>query len=134
MFQNPKILIADDDAGVREAVVAVVRHTIPTAIITAVENGRQALDDYRRYGADLVISNFIMPEMSGPSFVKSLRDLNDPVPVIMVSGSPEAEALGMEAGIDRFVHKHDLMAALPTEIKSLLDANGDSCRDPVLNG
>ncbi|HWB58194.1 MAG TPA: response regulator [Chthoniobacteraceae bacterium] len=120
MIDNPNILIADDDEGVRELLTAVVRRTLPGSTIVAVENGRQALDFYRQHGADLVISNFMMPEMNGPSLVRELRDSHDDVPIIMVSGSPKAEVAGMAAGVDCFIHKLDIMAELPGELKNLL--------------
>jgi CheY-like chemotaxis protein len=134
MTHYPKVLVAHDDAGVREIITAIVRNTLPSARITAVENGKLALESFRRHGADLVISNFIMPEMSGPSFVKILRDSNEQVPIIMVSGSPEAEVLGKDAGIDRFVYKHDMMASLPAEIKFLLGPERVSCLNHFVTG
>jgi|ERR1700677_3830177 len=134
MKYYPRVLIADDDAGIREVLVTIVRNTLPSAKITALENGRQALDFYNRNGADLVISNFIMPEMNGPDFVKILRNSNEKIPVIMVSGSREAEALGMEAGIDRFVNKYEIMTALPGEIKSLLGKEKVSCLNHFVCG
>ena len=114
------VLIADDDLEIREILTAIVRNTIPTAIVVSVENGREALDYFRRQGADLVISNFIMPEMNGPTLVEFLRSEGENVPIIMVSGSPEAEVQGREAGIDRFVNKQDVVALLPDEIRSLM--------------
>lgn len=128
MRQDSTILIADDDAAVRNIVVTIAREVFPSAHITAVENGRQALDFYRENGADLVISNFIMPEMNGPSFVRILRSTNDKVPVIMVSGSPEAEALGRKAGIDRFVPKIDLLSELPKAMRALMGGGPFPCR------
>jgi CheY-like chemotaxis protein len=121
MVHDPKILVADDDAGVREVVVSIVKNTFPAATVIAVENGKLALDFYRTNGADLVISNFVMPEMSGPLFVRTLRSQHETVPIIMVSGSPEAEAAGIKAGIDRFVHKLDIPAHLPEAMRSLLE-------------
>ncbi len=134
LYHYPKVLIADDDQEVGAILVAVVRNTLPSASITAVENGKEALEFYKRCGADLVVSNFIMPEMNGPSLVKILRDSGERVPIIMISGSPEAEALGREAGIDRFVNKQDIVAGLSNEIRSLLGSDRVSCLNHFVNG
>lgn len=129
MTHKPKILVADDDPGVRQIVVSIAKNTFPSASITAVENGRQALDFYHANGADLVISNFVMPEMSGPSFVRALRDEHETVPIIMVSGSPEAEALGMKAGINRFVDKLEMLTELPGTMRFLLGSGNEPCTE-----
>lgn len=130
----PKVLIADDDDNVRNAIVSVVRNTLPSAVLTAVNNGKKALDIYRRQGADLVISNFFMPVMTGPDFVKTLREEKQNVPIIMVSGDPDAEAAGRNAGIDRFVHKLSLFYELPREIHALLGTERVGCLNRYLNG
>ena len=121
MKYSPQILVADDDAQIRELIVALVQRTLPDARITAVEDGRKGLDHYKAHGADLVISNFLMPGMDGPEFVACLREMHECVPVIMVSGSPEAEQRGREAGIDEFVDKLNLKR-LPGAMKRLLEA------------
>ena len=134
MDHYPKVLIADDDDGVRDMIVAIVRNTLPSARIIAVDNGKKALDSYKRSGADLIISNFVMPEMDGPAFVGIVRSSNDTVPIIMVSGSPEAEALGKQAGIDRFVNKLEIMERLPKEIMALMGSDRVLCLNRFLNG
>ena len=130
----PQILIADDDAQIRVLIEGLVKRTLPDARITAVENGRKALEHFKKHGADLVISNFIMPEMDGPTFVASLREMRQDLPVIMVSGSPEAEPRGRAAGIDVFVDKLELMKRLPCAIKTLLEPHGLACPGPSPSG
>ena len=134
MNHYPQVLIADDDAGVRKILVSIVQNTLPSAKVTAVENGKQGLESFRRHGADLVISNFIMPEMDGPSFVETLRKDGEEVPIIMVSGSSEAEALGKLAGIDSFVKKLEIMTELPRQIRTLMGENRVLCLNRFLHG
>ena len=63
-----------------------------------------------------------MPEMDGPTLVRTIREEKNSIPIIMVSGSPEARGLGENAGIDRFVAKVQLRPALAEAIHALLDA------------
>ena len=119
---NPQIVVVDNDEEIREIVVQLTLETVPQAQICSMPNGREALDRIRIHGADLVITNFRMPEMDGPELVGELRAREFAAPVIMVSGNPEARRLGEAAGISRFVAKADVDAALPRAILSLLEA------------
>ena len=58
-----KVLIADDDANIRSVITTLVKRTLPSARVFALENGRLGLEYYERRGADLIISNFMMPEI-----------------------------------------------------------------------
>src|SRR5579859_3145424 len=40
----------------------------------------------------LVITDHLMPDMDGVEFVRQLRSFNDEVPVIVISGLPDADA------------------------------------------
>ncbi len=121
MTACPSVLIADDDAYIRNVIVAVVKQVLPASHVTAFENGKDALEYYRQYGADLVVSNFMMPEMDGLTFVSLLRRCDRSLPIIMVSSSPEAEGLGRDAGVDCFVDKFGILKRLPEAIRSLMD-------------
>ena len=122
MQSKPQVVVVDDDDVIREILVRLTLKTVPQAQISSMPNGREALDRIKIHGADLVITNFRMPEMDGPELVRELRAREFAAPVIMVSGSPEARKLGEAAGISRFVAKADVDAALPRAILSLLEA------------
>jgi two-component system response regulator (stage 0 sporulation protein F) len=122
MQSNPQIVVVDDDDVIREMVVRLIQKTVPLAEISSLLNGREALERIESHGADLLITNFRMPVMDGPTLVRELRSREFSGPVIMVSGNPEAQELGEAAGISRFVAKTDVTAALPPAILSLLEA------------
>ena len=120
MQSKPQVVVVDDDDVIREILVRLTLETVPQAQISSMPNGREALDRIKIHGADLVITNFRMPEMDGPAFVRELRAREFAAPVIMVSANPEARQLGEAAGISRFVTKADVDTALPRAILSLL--------------
>lgn len=134
MNHYPKVIIADDDEGVRDVLVSITRNTLPSAIISVAANGKEALGFYRRHGADLLISNFQMPEMSGPQLVEIVRGFDQNLPIIMVSGAPEAQAAGEKAGISQFVNKYDMIEYLPGTIRSLLGPARVLCLNRYLHG
>ena len=84
--QGPRILVVDDDEGVREAMVGILQ-TMGYSVASAI-NGKEALD-YLRDAAtpDLIISDLAMPVMDGRQFRR--EQVKDPrlarVPVIVLS-------------------------------------------------
>jgi CheY-like chemotaxis protein len=84
------ILIIDDEFSVAEVVEAILTdagHEVVTA-----SNGQQGLERAKEKRPDLVLLDFMMPIMGGPSTIKALREepgLRD-VPVVVMSSLPEA--------------------------------------------
>jgi len=84
------ILVVDDEFSVAEVLEAILTdagHDVVTA-----SNGRQGLERAREKRPNLVLLDFMMPIMSGPSTLKALREepgLPD-VPVVIMSSLPES--------------------------------------------
>ena len=84
------ILIIDDEYSVAEVVEAILTdagHEVVTA-----SNGRQGLERAKEKRPDLVLLDFMMPIMGGPSTIKALREepgLRD-IPVVVMSSLPES--------------------------------------------
>jgi len=118
----PRIVVVDDDDAVRSIVMAVARETLPLASLAEHHSSLHALQEIHNGSADLLITNCHMPDMDGRTLVKTIRQENNSIPIIMVSGSDDARELGEEAGIDRFVPKHTIIPELSAAIHSLMDA------------
>jgi CheY-like chemotaxis protein len=69
-----------------------------------------------------------MPVMDGPTFVRQLRERSGDLPILMVSGSPEAHQEGAEAGISFFLDKSEINARLAPVVRSLLESPGTDCQ------
>ena len=82
-----KILVVDDEAANRELVVTLIRHRGHQPLEAA--DGAEGLALVTRYGdaCRLVISDVIMPGMSGPAMVQRLRSTLPNVKVLFLSGS-----------------------------------------------
>jgi CheY-like chemotaxis protein len=84
------ILVIDDEFSLAEVVEAILTdagHEVVTA-----SNGRQGLERAKENRPDLVLLDFMMPIMGGPSTIKALREepgLRD-IPVIVMSSLPES--------------------------------------------
>jgi DNA-binding response OmpR family regulator len=80
--------VVEDDAGVR----ALVREALETSgyKVVVAENGREALEEARRAEhISLVVTDVVMPEMSGRDMWEHLTNEGFDVPLIVMSGFPE---------------------------------------------
>jgi two-component system cell cycle sensor histidine kinase/response regulator CckA len=83
------ILLVEDEEGLRSLNARGLRSRGYTVIEAA--NGVEALEELEANdgGVDLVVSDVVMPEMDGPTLLKSMRARNPDIKVIFVSGYAE---------------------------------------------
>jgi len=99
------IVIAEDD----EATRMLLDHVLTQAGFTvhACENGQLACDAVRRGGADVVLLDWMMPVMDGPTTAAAIR--NDPVlarlPIVFMSGASESFLRSRFQDYSGFLHK-----------------------------
>ena len=87
-------LLLDDNIAqltVRELVLrkAEIESHVATKALSALALLRS---DLGRAKIGLVITDHLMPDMDGVEFVRQLRAFNDEVPVIVISGLPDADS------------------------------------------
>lgn len=90
-----KVLLLDDDSAqlsVRQLLLERMGG-IESQTVTA---GRAALallrSDAGRASIGAVVTDHVMPDMDGPEFVRQVRSFDPQIPVIVVSGLPDADA------------------------------------------
>ncbi len=78
------VLVVDDEAGFRR----MVRRWIERegVEVTEAESAEQALERLRSNGIDLVISDVVMPGMSGVELAERIREMRPDVPVLLATG------------------------------------------------
>ena len=127
-FALLRFVVAEDDADLRFILEHLLSEAFPLAEVAVFANGRDALRDFDRHGADLVVSNHSMPVMDGPAFVRRLRERSIDLPILMVSDSPEARQEGAAAGINRFLDKIEIASRLVPTVNALLaSAHPERC-------
>ena len=105
--RSAQVLIADDNADMREYLTGLL-HSAGYQV-RAVRDGRQALTALSATIPDLLISDVMMPEMSGLELLAALR--NDSrtatLPVLLLSAraGQEAAVEGLHAGADDYLAK-----------------------------
>jgi len=116
MPSAPHILIAEDHAAVRNLLTAIVARTYPNCTITTVVNGAEALAVIQAHGADLLITDYTMPIMTGLALIQALRAQQAAVPILAMSMNTAIEQAMLQAGANRFLSKpfalHELQQVL----------------------
>lgn len=100
-----KILIAEDDAELRQLFAHVLNKN--GYDVTGVDNGKKALDALSNDYYDLVISDIMMPVMDGYELVRSLREINMTIPVMMITAKDAFDdmRMGFLSGSDDYMVK-----------------------------
>lgn len=83
----PTILVADDDANIRELVCLFLRNDGYTTVEAA--DGKAALTIYASTNVDLVVLDIMMPVMDGWALCKELRRANPELPLLMLTARGE---------------------------------------------
>jgi CheY-like chemotaxis protein len=87
----PDVLLIDDNAVqlcVRESVLCDAGLSVARA-----SSGEEAIARLRSFPATVkvIVTDHVMPEANGPSFVRQLREFDPSVPVVVISGMCETE-------------------------------------------
>src|SRR6266849_4638994 len=102
-----QILIAEDDPTVRSLVQNVV--TALGHAPSCAKNGAEALELYDSRGADVVVSDWMMPRMDGVELCRCVRSrLDAPYTyfiLLTALGDSEHRIAGMQAGADDYLAK-----------------------------
>jgi two-component system NarL family response regulator len=78
-----RILIADDHTVVREGLVALIKRKSDMVIVAGANNGREAVDLWKKYRPDVTLLDIRMPELDGVGAIKEIREI-DPNAYIVV--------------------------------------------------
>jgi CheY-like chemotaxis protein len=95
-----RILLIDDDDLVRKMLSLTLAHFGHTVI--AAHNGREGLRLLPQSGADLLITDLLMPEKDGFEILLELRQRQPPVKIIVISGGLRGEVAGYLEMAKRF--------------------------------
>lgn len=116
----PTILVADDDANIRELVCLFLRNDGFTTVEAV--DGKQALAVYQETPVDLVVLDIMMPVMDGWALCRELRRLNAELPLLMLTARGETweKVKGFELGTDDYLTKPFDPLELTVRVKALL--------------
>ena len=114
------ILVVDDDKNTRRLFRAVLENAGYT--VSAASDGTEALALMDSEHIDLVVLDIMMPNMDGYEFTKALREVENNLPILMVSAKqlPEDKKKGFLVGTDDYMTKPIDEEEMLLRIKALL--------------
>jgi DNA-binding response OmpR family regulator len=115
-----KILIADDDAYIRELIALFLRNE--GFEILEARDGAEALAIVENSRIDLVILDIMMPQLDGWELCKEIRRIDSNIPLLMVTvkGESGQKVKGFQLGTDDYVTKPFDPLELVMRVKALL--------------
>jgi two-component system, OmpR family, KDP operon response regulator KdpE len=118
-MQQRRILVVDDEPGLRELVRINLEHE-GFGVFQA-ENGAQGLSAVQEHQPDLVIMDVMMPEMDGWEACRKLREFSQ-VPVLMLTAKVQSQDIvtGLDSGADDYLVKPFNMDELMARVRALL--------------
>lgn len=120
MSQRPKVLVIDDEPGVRE----LISEALSLAEINAVQasDGLEALSFLRRERFDLLILDINMPKLDGLALLEKLRTEGMSVPVLMLSARADKADInqGLRTGADDYLTKPFSIEELVLRVKAIM--------------
>ncbi len=129
------VLVVEDEEGVRGVVHAalslsgyrVIALSDPLSALKMIQEGRPRID--------LVVSDVVMPGMSGPEMVRRMRGERGDLDILFISGYP-ADELGPGSGFENipdadFLMKPFSTAVLAGKVRALLDRRRRAAAPPA---
>jgi len=119
-----RVLVVEDEESFSDALSFMLRregYEVGVAI-----DGVQAIEEFDRHGADLVLLDLMLPGISGTEVCRTLRQ-RSAVPIIMVTAKDGEvdKVVGLELGADDYVTKPFSSRELVARIRAVLRRRGE---------
>lgn len=120
-----RILVIEDDAVLREAVVSIL--TEENYTVEAAAAGDEGLYTAEQDIYDLIILDIMLPAINGLDIVKALRAAGSTVPILLLTArdSVDDRVIGLESGADDYLVKPFAMRELLARLKALIRRKGN---------
>jgi len=114
-----RVLVVEDEESFSDALSYMLRKEGFEVSVAA--TGTEALTEFERTGADIVLLDLMLPEMSGSEVCRQMRATSN-VPIIMVTArdSEIDKVVGLEIGADDYVTKPYSPRELVARIRAVL--------------
>ncbi len=115
-----KILLVEDDQNLAFLLQMQLEHE--KQMVDVVHCGLDALQSLKDHAYDLVIMDWMLPDLSGVDVVSKFRNFGGRTPILMLTakGAPEDMAQGLDAGADDYLVKPFHPTELGARVRALI--------------
>ncbi|RYZ63264.1 MAG: response regulator [Proteobacteria bacterium] len=118
----PKILIVEDEAIIREILAEFLR--LDGFEVMEADGGNPALEILKTESFELILTDWMMDDGSGENLVRSIRAINQVVPIVVLSANTELTAESLkDYRIDQLIAKPFDPDGLVATVKQLVMSN-----------
>ncbi|MGI9149739.1 MAG: response regulator [Chloroflexota bacterium] len=101
-----RVLIAEDDAGIRDLLHDLIARQ--GHVVSVARDGQEAWNSFEQSGADVIISDWLMPHVEGPELCRRVRDHESPYAyfiLLTALGDQQHHLTGRKSGADDYLAK-----------------------------
>ncbi|HBX70645.1 MAG TPA: DNA-binding response regulator [Chloroflexi bacterium] len=115
-MSKPHILLVDDETAITDNLAPFLGRA--GFEVSTAANGEEALAKIATENPDLIVSDVLMPKIDGRELLRTLRRVDNWIPVILLTQVGEAfeRAMALEEGADDYINKpfepHELVARI----------------------
>lgn len=100
-----RILIVDDDPALLEALPETMRLRIPGIIVDTAISSAEALASIADIDHDVIVTDLVMPGMTGIDLIRKMREVRPWTPMILMSGNPNPQGYALRTRAYGFIQK-----------------------------
>jgi DNA-binding NtrC family response regulator len=119
--QNFQILIVDDNKELREILQEYLKDD--GSLVMGADNGKQALEKHLKTPFDLIITDLMMPEITGMELIRAIRAQSEMTEFVIITGyaSLDSAVEAIKIGAFDYIVKPFRMEELKVVVKNVRD-------------
>jgi DNA-binding NarL/FixJ family response regulator len=108
MTKPYKILIADDHLIFLESISLLLNSIEEVVLVGAVSNGKEVLEKIKHEEIDILLCDYMMPQMNGLELTLKLREIKSEIKILMLTGIDDLQQIKqtIQAGVHGILSKN----------------------------
>ncbi|MCT4618462.1 MAG: response regulator transcription factor [Marinisporobacter sp.] len=126
MYEKFRILVIEDEISISNVITSYLENS--QYIVTAAICGQSALDLFHVFNPHLIILDLMLPDLSGETICKKIRESSDIPIIILTAKSDESSKIkGFTLGADEYVTKPFSVKVLVKRVDVLIKRCYNTC-------
>ena len=127
ILKTLSILYAEDDLVIQESISRILKMFFKEVFVA--NDGNEALEIYQNHKIDVIMLDYVMPNLDGYQTAKIIREFNKKIPIIIASAYTDKEKLlnAIELNLIKYLEKpilyDDLVKVFNSVVTHLEDNN-----------